>query len=104
MRFRTKVEIERYLSAQRTSGLSITAYCKQENISQNTFFNWRKRFPDQQLNAPTVPFLKLPFSVPAPERLDLTLPNGAKISAPLLFEVPILRNVVRMLAPLRPRR
>jgi hypothetical protein len=33
----------------------------------------------------------------------LTLPNGARISAPLSFSVPILRDVVRFLAPLRPR-
>jgi transposase-like protein len=104
MRFRTKDEIEKHLSAQRSSGMSISAYCKQENISQNTFFNWRKRFPKRVDTSPTVPFLKLPFAAPAAERLDLTLPNGAQISVPLSFDVPILRDVVRLLAPLRPRR
>jgi transposase-like protein len=103
MRFRTKDEIEKHLSAQQSSGLSIAGYCRQESICENTFHNWRKRFPGPASAAPTIPFLKLPFSASTAERLDLTLPNGAKISAPVSFEPESLRMVVRILSPLRPR-
>jgi hypothetical protein len=104
MRFRSKDEIQKHLVAQQTSGMTISAYCRQEKISQNSFFNWCKRFAGPQDISSAIPFLKLPFVAPAVERLDLILPNGARISAPMLFGVPILRDVVRLLAPLRPHR
>jgi transposase-like protein len=103
MRFRTNDEIQKHLAAQRTSGKSIAAYCRLENISQNTFFNWRRRFPEPVVNGPAIPFLKLPFASPGPERLDVTLPNGTKISTPVSFDLHLMREVVRLLAPLRPR-
>jgi len=105
MRFRTKEEIQKHLIAQSASGLTIAAYCRQHQISQNTFFNWRKRFFAHPAAPPAaMPFLKLPFAPVPAERLDLTLPNGARISAPLSFDVPILREVIRLLAPLHSRR
>ena len=48
MRFRTLEEIRRHLLSQRSSGLSVTEYCEREGVSQNTFFNWRKRQRDTQ--------------------------------------------------------
>jgi transposase-like protein len=84
--------------------MSVAAYCRRENISQNTFFNWRKRFPEGQSDALAVSFLKLPFAQSIAERLGVTLPNGAKISAPVSFDLQLMRGVVRLLAPLRSRR
>jgi hypothetical protein len=103
MRFRTKDEIERHLAAQKSSGLSIAGYCRQESICENSFFNWRRRFSHCVSAASAVPFLKLPFAAPVTERLDLTLPNGAKISVPVSVDPVGLRKVVRILSPLRPR-
>lgn len=104
MRFRTKDQIQRHLSAQKTSGMTVAAYCRQEDIAQNTFFKWRQRFPSRQNTTQAVSFLKLPIAPPVGDRLDLTLPNGTRISTPLSFDSSILRDVVRLLAPLRPRR
>jgi transposase-like protein len=103
MRFRGKDEIKKHLSAQRASGMSIAAYCRQESICENTFYNWRKRFPEPQDTTPAISFLKLPIVPPSASLLELTLPNGARISAPTSFAVDALREVVRVLAPLRPR-
>jgi len=32
------------ISGQQASGLSIAAYCRQHGISQQSLFNWRRRF------------------------------------------------------------
>jgi transposase-like protein len=101
MRFRTPEEIRRHLSSQRTSGLSITAYCKRENISQNTFFNWRKRHREGAV--PLVPFLQLPVQSAEMQKFDLTLPNGSRLALPLPCDPVFLRQTIRMLSGLRPR-
>ena len=108
MRFRTTEEIQRHLSAQRTSDLSVTAYCKREGIAQNTFFNWRKRLQSKKIlrsRPATVPvsFLQMPTQHPDNQRFDLILPNGARLSMPLSCDMMFLRQTVRLLAPLRPR-
>jgi transposase-like protein len=109
MRFRTKGEIERRLSAQRTSGLSIAAYCKRENIHPNTFYQWRTRLSDgkpipERSATTAVHFLRLPTPAVGTDGLALTLPNGAKLLVPPSYDLTALRQTIRMLAPLRPRR
>jgi transposase len=37
MRFRTKDEIEKHLTSQRSSGMSIAAYCRQDPLSGHLF-------------------------------------------------------------------
>ncbi len=102
MRFRTREETERHLATQRTSGMSVAAYCRKEKIAENTFYNWRKRFSEALDSARGVPFIKVPFAAPSSaERIELVLPNGARISMPLGFDVSLLRDVVRVLASLR---
>ncbi len=61
MRFRTREEIERHLLAQRTSGMSVAAYCRKAKIAENTFYHWRKRFSGVLDSSRGVPFLKVSF-------------------------------------------
>lgn len=108
MRFRTSDEIQRHLSSQRTSGLSITAYCKRENIAQQTFFNWRKRQQNRakvktHSSSSPISFLQIPAQPPEARQFDLVLPNGAHLTMPLSCDMMFLRQAVRLLAPLRPR-
>jgi len=101
MRFRTPEEICRHLSSQRTSGLSVSAYCKREGISQNTFFNWRKRKRD--VPTPPISFLQLPDQSAAREKFEVTLPNGSSCAMPFPCDLVFLRQTIRILSGLRPR-
>jgi transposase-like protein len=101
MRFRTLEEIRRHLSSQRSSGLSVSAYCKREDISQNTFFNWRKR--ERDIPTPPISFLQLPDQSAAHEKFEVTLPNGSCLAMPLPCDPVFLRQTIRMLSGLRPR-
>jgi hypothetical protein len=101
MRFRTPEEIHRHLSSHRTSGLSVSTYCKREGISQNTFFNWRKR--ERDVPTPPISFFQLPTQSPETQKIDITLPNGSRIIIPVSSDPVFMRQTVRMLAPLRSR-
>jgi len=108
MRFRTLEEIRRHLSCQRTSGLSIAAYCKRDGVAPNTFFNWKKRHRDStddfhRSNAGPVSFLQLPTQSAENQKFDLTLPNGSRLAMPLPCDPAFLRQTIRMLSGLRPR-
>lgn len=108
MRFRTRDEIKRHLASHRSSGLSIAAYCKRENIHPKTFYQWRNRLsarnpvPEHSAITP-VQFLRLPTPASGADRLELMLPNGAKLLVPPSFDPGALRQTIRMLASLRPR-
>ena len=106
MLFRTQTERQQHLFSQRKSGLSIAAYCKREGIPQNTFYNWRRR-PDTKKSGhesvTPVSFLQLPTPSADIQKIELTLPNGARISMPLSCEPAFLRQVVRSLSFLRAR-
>lgn len=108
MRFRTKEEIRQHLLSQHTSGLSIAAYCTRESIYPNTFYNWRKRQIGQKATTESstvssLQFLRLPTQAPETQKIDVTLPNGARLSIPFSCDMTVLRQTVRMIAPLRAR-
>jgi hypothetical protein len=102
MKIRTVEAIHKHLSQQRTSGLSIAAYCEREKIHQNTFYNWRKRFPVARSTVPVSSFIRLPMQT-APEslKIDVTLPNGVRLLVPISCDMTVFRQTVRLLAPLR---
>lgn len=62
------------LLAQRASGLTITAWCKQEGVSAWSFYAWRKRFA---LPCPAAPLIALPLPGAQQEpALELQTPDG----------------------------
>jgi transposase-like protein len=108
MRFRTREEIQQHLTSHRSSGLSIAAYCKLESIPQNTFYKWRNKEADRKAipersDTPPVQFLRLPTPIAVTDKIEITLPNGAKLLVPPSYDLTALRQAVRILAPLRPR-
>jgi transposase-like protein len=108
MRFRSREEIQQHLLSHRSSGLSIAAYCRRENIHPNTFYQWRNRQADRKLirgrsDTPSVQFLRLPTPATGTDRIELLLPNGADLLVPPSYDLTMLRQMVRMLASLRPR-
>lgn len=105
---RTADQMRRHRELQRKSGLTITAYCKRENINPSIWWYWRKRLLSKKLFSnhlaqTPVSFLQLPTQSPDTQKFDLVLPNGARIIMPLSCTPDFLRQVVRTISCLRPR-
>ena len=106
---RTAEQMQRHRELQRKSGLTIASYCKREDINLSSWWYWRKRLvsrtnSDKHVTSHAqVSFLQLPTQLPEPQKIDLTLPNGARVSLPLSCEPVFLRQTIRMLSGLRPR-
>ncbi len=108
MRFRKLEEIRRHFLTQHTSGLTIAAYCKRENISSSSWWYWRKRLQNAKPvsadhSVSPVSFLQLPMQALETPKFDCTLPNGVRLILPVSCDMLFLRKTIRMLAPLRPR-
>jgi hypothetical protein len=83
------------LSRWRDSGLSIVEFCRREEISQASFFAWRKRLsnrralarggkpPGAEVSSREARFLELPPPVwPTSGGVQITLPGGAVVTLP----------------------
>jgi hypothetical protein len=86
------------ISAQLTSGLSIAAYCRREQISQPSFFAWRRR-----LAGPAAGFVEVETLLPtAGETLrapaiELRLGGGRRLVVRKGFDRDLLAEVVQAL-------
>lgn len=66
-----------------SSGLSVRQFCKQEGLSQPSFYHWRKLLakvgqPQEDENAicSTEPFIQVSFPQDKPASLELVFPSG----------------------------
>jgi len=102
------------ISRWRRSGLSITEFCQREQISQPSFFGWRKRLAPQRAvtrgrrpprrdhDAPTPRFVQLPPpDWTTTSGVQIALPGGAVVTLPSQASTALVAAVVRaaMLAP-----
>lgn len=87
------------------SGLSVQSFCAQEFLSPVTFYYWRKRLRsvESQEASVLVPvcFEKTygteePSGV-GPGSLELTYPNGVRLSVPARSDLSLIRELVMML-------
>jgi hypothetical protein len=71
-----RLRLQRFQS----SGLSVSQFCAREQVSQPSFYQWRKRL---QL-APTRPSAPtfLPVRLTQSAAVEIHLPNGARVSVP----------------------
>ena len=91
----------------RRSGLSVAEFCRQEQISQPSFFHWRKRLAGQGvITARRRPqrvdrdrqarrFLQLPAGWPAIEGIEIALPGGAIVKLPVQIGIERLTAAIR---------
>ena len=101
-------ERERYwrgvILDQRTSGLSISAFCRERKVPEGSFFNWRRKLSERQVERP-VKFedaaakfvsLELPPSPPAATRsgCEVVLPNGCRLIVPMQCDAGWLREIL----------
>lgn len=102
------------LSRWRDSGLSIVEFCRREEISQASFFAWRRRLgvgrslvrggkpPGAEVSSREARFLELPPPVwPTSGGVQITLPGGAVVALPPHASSELVAGAIRaaMLPP-----
>lgn len=93
-----RADWQRLLAEQQASGLSITAWCFQQDIREQTFYNWRKRLAATvpTPSASTSQWLALAPTPAAGQGLTLQVGRVA-ITVTAGFDPQLLADVVRVL-------
>ena len=107
---RGRLDRERYWRAvireQRASGLSISAFCRQRELSAGSFFNWRRKLAERRRKRtieperPAAKFVPIELSAPRAVRragCEVVLPNGCRIVVPAQCDAGWLREIVVVL-------
>jgi hypothetical protein len=91
-----RADWQRLLVEQQASGLSITAWCFQQDIREQTFYHWRKRLTAAPPAASTPQWLALAPTPAAGPGLTLQVgPVAILVTAG--FDPHLLADVVRVL-------
>ncbi len=99
------------LEAWQQSGLSVRAFCAQHQVSEPSFYTWKRNLqPRDQQPIPPVPAATdaaanpLPtfapvrlVGEPAPALLELALPSGHRLRVPAGFDPATLRQLLAVL-------
>ena len=75
---------KKHLQAWKTSGESVAAYCRRENLATSSFDYWRKRLKDDRF-----------VRVGEPARIELALEDGTTLRLPA--DAAILQTVLEVL-------
>lgn len=79
----TKEERDRYITLWKSTGLSKSAFCKQEELAFSTFSSWLASMASPKESggfAPLICNLSKPSILPEPEKqLKILMPNGTMI-------------------------
>lgn len=97
---------------QAESGLSVAAFCREQQVSPASFFAWRKKLSeaDQNVNASPgrdadashevraqfVPIV-IPPVPPSSANFEIVGPDGYRVVVPTRFEAESLREILRVL-------
>ena len=92
-------EVSTIMEHQQSSGMNVRAFCLAENINPATYYYWRKR---QKLNEHPDSSRLIPVCIEKPkhhsgtnrENLELTYPNGVRLSVPIGCELNLIRELV----------
>lgn len=95
---RTRAEARSLIERQQHSGLSVRAFCEQESLTAGTFYYWRKRLRASQ-QAESTTFAPVCFSHQADRGsvgpcIELTYPNGVRISLPAGSSLPWIHALI----------
>ena len=102
-------ERERYwrgvIQDQKSSGLSISAFCRERKVPAASFFNWRRKVAERERAvehkdvATKFVALELPPSPPAATRsgCEVVLPSGCRIIVPIQCDAVWLGEILRTL-------
>ncbi len=90
------------MGRQQTSGLTVQEFCTAEHISQANYYYWRKRLLLEE-NPEAAMFVPVCIEKPkqqlehVPENLELTYPNGVRLSVSTRCELKLIRELVLIL-------
>jgi len=114
-RFRSG-ERERYwrdvIAEQQASGLSVVAYCRENDVADSLFYRWRRRLAEQDQTAgllpeehandrgnPTQAVARfVPIELPPPTAVagfEIVRPDGCRVLIPQGFDAADLREILR---------
>jgi len=99
------VERERYwrqvIRDQAASGLSISAFCREQEVSPASFFSWRRKLAAggrEEVSGKFIPIeLAPPASLVRQPGFEVALPNGLRIHVPPQFDAGALRALLAVL-------
>jgi transposase-like protein len=99
----------RILGQWRRSGLSVRAFCRRHDLSEPSFYFWRRAIDERDRDAVAfVPVEVLsepspaPPAEPATRGLELLLANGRLLRIGTTFDGPTLRRLLALLEEGRP--
>jgi len=94
----------RMLRLQQRSGLSVRAFCRQQGLSQPSFYAWRRTIAQREAQTPAfVPLELLPEPLPLPTAgandcgLELLLGRGRVLRIGPAFDASTLRRLLALL-------
>ena len=97
---RTLEEATSMIERQKLSGLKVQEFCKKEKLKLATYYYWHQRLRKKPEDPKIIPLSiekpkQLPVSVK--EVIELTYPNGVRLSVPSGFELNFIRQLVTIL-------
>ena len=101
----TKEEMYLAIEIWQESDMSQNAWCKQNNISSNTFKYWLKRYRDDKAPAnPAKTFLPVELTtsdenndpVSLSREITITYPNGIQVNCPVSIEIHQLLALIKL--------
>ena len=71
-----------WLDEQATSGLSISAFCVEHDVPENSFYYWRKKFAGERSQDAHAERLFVPVSVVSQNDFEVRFPDGVSMKVP----------------------
>lgn len=82
---------------QEASGLSISAFCREREVSAASFFSWRRRLTQLDRNDTAAKFVPLELHAPPTATrasCEVVLPDGCRIIVPIQCDAKWLREIL----------
>ena len=92
------------IDAWQSSGLSVRQFCKQEGLSEPSFYMWRKRLkkssdpkPDHRTDCSLEPFIQVSLPTASSPVMEFVLSSGHTLRIPGGVDQPTLTTVLSAL-------
>lgn len=71
-----------FLEERAASGLSVSAFCLQNDVPENSFYYWRKKFASEQSQSAKAESVFVPVSVVSRNDFEVQFPGGVSMRVP----------------------
>jgi hypothetical protein len=90
----------RIIEGQRSSGLTVAAYCRDRGVTEGSFYTWKRRLrsPAKPIRLPKPAFVEVkPSSLSAAGAIEIFLQGGRRLLVRSGFDRDLLIELVRAL-------